>query len=128
LIAGYATALGLGIVLAAAVFWTPQATSLVRAAPWPATAVVLANCSPMRRLTYLLREIFGIQQYTDRLLQITDGGCRDAVHHFRPNTPFQPELFRWVAGSPAHILCRSQTADQGVGGGQNRGIHDAIAG
>ena len=43
LIAGYATALGLGIVLAAAVFWTPQAKSLVRAAPWLATAVVLAD-------------------------------------------------------------------------------------
>ena len=28
----------------------------------------------IRRLTYLLREIFGIHQYTDRLLQITDGG------------------------------------------------------
>ena len=43
LIAGYAIALALGIALAAAVFWTPQAKSLVRAAPWLAAAVVLAD-------------------------------------------------------------------------------------
>jgi len=43
LIAGYAPALFLGIALAAAVFWTPQAKSLVRAAPWLAGAVVLAD-------------------------------------------------------------------------------------
>jgi hypothetical protein len=35
---------------------------------------VLPGIPRIRRLTYLLREIFGSHRFTDRLLQITDGG------------------------------------------------------
>jgi hypothetical protein len=40
----------------------------------PADDWSMPNLPSRRRISYLLREVFGIHQYSDRLLQVTDGG------------------------------------------------------
>lgn len=55
--------------------WLPNPAFLGR---WNDAAAIddwsMPGLPKLRRLTYLLREIFGVHRWSDRLLQITDGG------------------------------------------------------